>query len=316
MMKFQAIRLAVLLLGTSLLAVWPLTSSAVPEAVPSVSSQQQAIQQAVQKALPPNEQLPAAPSLNEAVNRFFQQLAAQKGFESWQQATWTSYPLGPGSHGWVILVKSNGQEIGYMIVHAAQEGTYQLTEYGNGEYPLFSFQTLYQTLMQQELIPSSLVRWYVSPLQAVWELTLEGNSGEPLYIDAKTGELLPLTKDVLQESMLSGSMNAFTKPEPAHTIIETGTTAPFDPYAKLPWVVEPGETGGQVHHPYQELKADLVSQRRLTFAAELFDGRITVPLAVTGFQEWSDSSRYMRVHQDDERFLPFEAMDAAGYFFP
>lgn len=311
-MKLSTLRLASLLLGTSLLMTWPLSSSALPEA--ASPPQVQAVQEAIKVAVPHVQERKQAPSLNEAVNSYFQELSAQKDFASWKQATWTSYPLGPGSHGWVILVKLQGQEVGYMVIHADANQSYRLTEYGSGAYPLFGSYMLYQGLVQQELIDSSysLERIYLSPLQAVWKITF-ADSTQALYMDAKTGETLPIKAAQVQQSAPDREMNAFTKTESAHTIIETSTTDAFDPYAQLTWA---NEQSRQVPRSYEELKAELQQQAKLTYAGELYAGKVILPLAVTGYQEWSGGGRYVRVQQDDERYIPFEAMTESGAFFP
>ena len=120
-------------------------------------------------------------------------------------AKWNSYPLGPGTHGWVILFSDQGREVGYMIVQATESGEFRLMEYGTGSSPLFSLTTLYRSLVQQELIPSTTLfedfvqnetipfdRLYTSTLTSVWKVTLDDKT---YYLDAKSGELLPLTKD-------------------------------------------------------------------------------------------------------------------------
>jgi hypothetical protein len=310
-LNISTLRLASLVLGTSLLMTWPLPSSAVPEEVSP--PQVQAVQGAMNSASSVPDALQAA-SLNEAVNAYFKELSAQTDFASWKQATWTSYPLGPGSHGWVVLVKQNGQEIGYMVIQADADQAYHLVEYGSGAYPLFGSYMLYQGLVQLELIDSSysLERLYTNPLQAVWKVTVTGTS-KVHYLDAKTGEALPIKEADIPSSTPDREMNTFTKSDSVHKIIETSTTDEFDPYAKLTWA---SEHNRQVPPSFEELKAALQQKEQLTFAGELYAGQVILPLAVTGYQEWSDESRYVRVHQDDERFLPFEVLKESGVFFP
>ena len=84
-------------------------------------------------------------------------------------------------------------------------GGFRLTEYGTGKSPLFSLTTLYRSLIQQELIPSTTLyddfvqnetiiedRLYMDTLTSVWKIVL---GDETYYLDAKSGEVLPLTED-------------------------------------------------------------------------------------------------------------------------
>ncbi|UUZ79900.1 hypothetical protein LJK88_33460 [Paenibacillus sp. P26] len=203
-------------------------------------------------------------------------LSAQQGFEDWKDATWTSYALGPGTHGWVILLSRNDREIGYLVVHSAGKDTYALSEYGKGEFPLFSMQTLYRSLVRLELIEYSYhaERLYYGPLRPLWHITVDGADRE-WYLDAKTGEELPFSNGDKSPKTLpdTDSTEAFTKTDYRHKIIESGQTEPFDPYARLPWV-----QGKPAARPaFDDLKQRLNEGGKPVFALDLYDSSVMTP---------------------------------------
>ncbi|WP_202076656.1 hypothetical protein [Caldalkalibacillus salinus] len=67
------------------------------------------------------------------VKEWIDQIAHQdEQFTSWKQANWDSYPMGPGSRQWVVLLVNKGQEVGYLIVGQADDDHHEfvLMEYG------------------------------------------------------------------------------------------------------------------------------------------------------------------------------------------
>lgn len=306
MLKKITFALLSLLLCTSLLIAYPLSTSAVEE-MPAPE------QTALQTPVSEKKQEIQAPSFQEAVNGLFQQLASREGFEDWKPATWSSYPLGPGTHGWVILISSGGKEAGYMVIHSAGPNSYRLTEYGKGDFPLFSLQTLYRSLVQLELIeyPYEAERLYYDPLQAIWKITVPG-ADRQWYLDAKTGEELPFKNDSKLPKFDASEKKIFTKIEFTHTIVETRQTLPADPYQQLPWVNNKSES--PIH--FGELKQWVEKKIQPVYAAQLYQNSVTIPLSVSGYQVWSDGDSFVEVLQEDTRYLPFDTMNQLGRFYP
>jgi hypothetical protein len=257
-------------------------------------------------------------SLETSIDQWKQKLSKEKGFESWEQATWSTYPLGPGTHGWIVLLQDDGLEVGYMVIHSTEDGALQLTEYGTGTHPLFSLNTLYRTLVQQELIPLSMTladltlngqisieRWYQGGLAALWILTLDE---EKLHIDAKTGEILPI--DQVSESPLDPLTIHGTR---LIGLAEQQLFPAFDPYERLPWVM--GEPLPITQ--YLELKELLQGSINLTYVAELYKEHtpVTVPLAVIGYQQWDNEEPFVILEQQGERYMPLTAVLAQGQFY-
>ncbi|WNR43063.1 hypothetical protein [Paenibacillus roseipurpureus] len=256
-------------------------------------------------------------SFGTTISKWQSTLAKEKGFEGWTGAKWNSYPLGPGTHGWVILLSDQGHEVGYMIVHATESGDFRLTEYGTGSSPLFSLSTLYRSLVQQELIPSTnlfedfvrnkniqLDRLYAGTLTSVWKITLDNVS---YYLDAKSGELLPLTEDpkphatseIVKGTELSDSALTITRPS-------------FDPYEMLPWI----QGTPLPVTSLAELQVAFDQNEDLTYVINLYDNQVTMPLAILGFQQWAHGDTYLTLDHEGPRYVRLDETLGFGSVYP
>ncbi len=72
----------------------------------------------------------------EAVKGWVSELSQQQEYAAWHHAQWRREPLGPGMHGWIVILSDQERAIGYMVVSMDDSGKLQLSEYGLGEYPL------------------------------------------------------------------------------------------------------------------------------------------------------------------------------------
>jgi hypothetical protein len=256
-------------------------------------------------------------SLAATINSWRAALAHEKGFESWQTAAWNSYPLGPGTHGWVIILSEQGQDVGYMIVHATENGSFRLTEYGTGDNPLFSLTTLYRSLVQQELIPATTSfsdfvqnetilkdRLYMDALTAVWKINIQNQT---YYLDAKSGELLPLKEDPTPKLTDAPVKGTELKGE-ANTVLHPA----FDPYDRLPWIQGTPLPATDL----KELQSALNLQDRLTYVTELYDGQVTLPLAILGYQQWKDGDTYLTLDHVGPRYVLLESALIQGHIYP
>lgn len=296
-----------LLLWTSLSLPSSLSSAALPLAAQTVPVP------AAMQTTPDSNSIVQAPSFMEAVQQWMKQLSAEPGYSAWKQATWSGYSLGPGTHGWIVLIQSDGRDAGYMVIHAADPANpnkYQLTEYGSGGKPLFSLQTLYRSLVQLELIHSSYTvqPWYVNPLYALW---IVESGGTYYYLDAITGESLPIDQlDLLQKNTDQANA-ADTSLLSVHTIKQRQAIPSFDPYEKLPWVqgVPASFTS------FTELQGELQQQRRLTYTTELYQTKIRMVAAVIGFHQWSNDEAFLLLEQDGQRAIPYSFLSQSGNLF-
>ncbi|OCT12137.1 hypothetical protein A8709_30255 [Paenibacillus pectinilyticus] len=294
----------------------PLHTSAV-DSVEGTSLTQAQVK-ATNTAAPPAPELTSkSSSFVTTISNWQAALAKEKGFEDWQHAAWKSYPLGPGTHGWVIILTNQEQEVGYMIVNATDAGGYRLTEYGTGTSPLFSLATLYRSLVQQELIPSSTAytdfvqnetivkdRLYMDSLTSVWKIKLEDAT---YYLDAKSGEVLPLKEDPaprLKDELVSASDLS----QGAQTFLRPA----FDPYERLPWI----EGTPLPVTSLPELEVALQQQGTLTYVTELYDEQVTMPLAVLGYQQWVHGDTYLALDHEGPRYVLLDTSLGLGKLYP
>lgn len=269
-------------------------------------------------------------SLEDKVNEWIHALAKEKGFEAWSSAQWDKYPLGPGTHEWLILLhgKNNQQDVGYLVVGATEQGGYQLIEYGTGSNPLFSLNTLYHSMVQLELIPKHLSyaifigdqlrsfnpeRLYIVPLQAAWRLTKDGKTW---YIDAKTGRKLPDLSGVFSAGTTSSKAATGAKPgnQPVPRILQRLEKEPFDPFENTGWVHGkplPSESFDEIR------KLLLLENRRITYSGKWFGGKAVYPLAVTGYHVWDTEGPFVRLdHDGGPRFVRFAEAGLLGHYYP
>lgn len=80
--------------------------------------------------------LPSPGTVQEFAKSTLNKLAAEAPFTAWKDAGIEYYPLGPGTHSWLVNVMKGEQRIGYMIISATDQGGYMLSEYGAGTYGL------------------------------------------------------------------------------------------------------------------------------------------------------------------------------------
>lgn len=316
-------QLALNVLLVSLLTVGSLAAPAAAEPPPAAQAGQASAQEDNQQtvaALPaqsPTEQAAEgeAAGMAKTIRAWLSALSGEPGFEDWNSATWSIYPLGPGTHSWVVLLHSDSREIGYLVLAADGENDYRVQEYGQGPYPLFSMNTLHRSLEQRGLIPesipaSAITRYYAAPLQGVWKIG--AGSEEPLYLDAKTGGELPPLTSWLQEPAAAGSHLEGLGAVLPGQLSDSLTRDPFDPFLKPVWLKGkplPAADFGEWKTGIKE------TDSALTYLGKWYGGAALYPLAVTGFHEWSQAGPYLRLEHDGSRYVPYSGAAGLGSFF-
>ncbi|RAV05113.1 hypothetical protein [Paenibacillus sp. YN15] len=313
------------LLG-SLLAVWSLASSALADSTGEVLAGQAPPQdvQIMAAGYAPGDSSRQAPEGEEAgmtavIRSWLDTLSDEPGFEGWAAATWTVYPLGPGTHSWVVLLQADSREVGYLVLTADGDG-YRLQEYGQGDYPLFSMNTLHRTLAQRGLISESIpsytvTRLYAAPLQGVWRVEVAAE--EPLYLDAKTGEELPVLDSWVTEQPTGDS----APPSAESPAAQPGTLSgvlikrAFDPLLKPVWIK--GNPQPAVDFASWRTGPVAAEETPVTYLGKWFGGKALYPLAVTGYHEWSRAGPFIRLEHEGSRFVPYaEAVKLGSFFTP
>lgn len=253
-------------------------------------------------------------------------LSALPAFAEWQGAAWDVYPLGPGTHGWVVLLTKDGKEIGYLVISAAEDGQLSLAEYGAGEHPLFSLNTLRHAMTGQEIVAPDMPlaqfmdetviakeRLYTGVLQSVWKVSIGHDS---FYYDAKTGDRLPNLDDFDavrgEHGKQAAAAAATTASSQADTIVAVAAAAGnFDPYDDIGWMdnQDPVIANGKT------IQSLLETGARMLYRTGSFRQTALYALPVTGYHTWTHANvSYFELDQNGPRFLPAGDLLAVGSF--
>lgn len=244
------------------------------------------------------------------------ELSAKQGYAAWKGTSIAISPLGPGTHGWLALVQNSSNEpVGYLVIHAREEGGYQLGEYGTGPYPLFNETSLQFSLLQLELInkPNHAERVYSGPLQAAWRITSDSNIH---YADAVTGEQLPVIKDD-EWKKRSGEPVRLVGLTDARSKVKTSKLIPsFNPYARLPWLTKSPIT--ITDQKYAALLKLIGEMKEIRYTVESFEGKLLQVWSIVGYDTWEGGQIYLALGNDEEndrRYIPMELLAKQGQFY-
>jgi len=248
-------------------------------------------------------------------------LGARPGFERFAAAKPKIGPLGPGTHGWLVVFEDQNGTVGYMVVHAVRDGGFALTEYGLGEAPLYSADLLRQGLARLGLVDDegnnvsaaspAIERRYAHPLGAAWRVETEDGI---FYLDAKTGEELPAddrfwseaepeAAACLEERLPGGA-------RPSGKIVREAEVEPFDPYGRFPWI-----TRRPLAWTDADFAALLGGGSELRLVAERFGGAFLYVLPVVAWHEWEDGTAYIGVDQEGLRFMPAACLEPVARLY-
>ncbi|SFS60442.1 hypothetical protein SAMN05428962_1344 [Paenibacillus sp. BC26] len=273
-----------------------------------------------------------ASKLEQQVQTWTDALSDQPKFQSWKNAAATIIPLGPGTHGWLVTFRLDRLPVGYMIVHATAEGGFVLGEYGTGSHPAFDPNTLYSSMVRQGLFttfaeaikkPLHLERLYVSPVLAVWKYVAANQ--ETYYLDAWTGEALPITEQLWQEQakaalaaanadkpvLSAATANASTGAIHLTKLSAAKANQVFDPYERLPWLTKAPLSKEQIKQ-----LPDLLDQRnQIRFTAELFRDTVLFVYPAIGYHNWDNQSLFVAFDSVGTRYIPVDLLNQEGHFY-
>ncbi|ASA20719.1 hypothetical protein [Paenibacillus donghaensis] len=250
-------------------------------------------------------------------------LAADAPFSSWKNAQLETYPLGPGTHSWLVNVMNGGQRVGYLIISAAADGGYVLSEYGAGTEGLpYSMTDLRRYLVQSALIPSSYsgtldVTALYGPLLPVWKIKL---GTETLYIHAAVPQVLPwgeqeAAKRLGAQTVVAPAITSF-QPDAA-PVRSTRSGGPDDPYADLSWLSAPKLSAAMA----ERLVSAIPPGGSLAYQAAGRNDSLGSPFMITGSQRWSTGAgqpavsaavMYAATGPGGRRYLPLAVLQQAG----
>lgn len=252
--------------------------------------------------------------LEKSVDAWIQSLSARQPFAAWKRASRHIEPLGPGTHGWLVTLRSNAkQPVGYLVVYAAEDGSYRLGEYGVGPQPLFDKASLSRSLVANGIIsshssPYRAEKQYLHPFAAVWKVTV---GGESYWFDAKTDEQLPLD-DKSWERIREAFQGLSPEPDKAAAVSKLKLGEPFDPYERLPWLMNEA--------PFDaDDDADFVARvgqgHPLRYVCEPFGDKMLYAIAVVGYAGWSGGRIDAALEMYGSRFVPLSTLRSYGLFY-
>jgi hypothetical protein len=253
---------------------------------------------------------PSAGSLERQVRDWTEALSAEKPFQAWHNAVPHIHALGPGLHGWLVTLHANGATVGYMVVYAVAGGGYRLGEYGTGPNTLFSTATLKRSLKENGLLPPDgkfrAVKHYLHPFAAAWEV----QAGDGTYwLDAKSGEQLPLDKEAWArlERQQSGRPDGSPAVKPTGVLLNES----FDPYERLPWLMDEKPLPVSADRLTERLRKGL----HLRYVSEPFGDAMLYALPVVGYQAWTGGQLHLAVDMNGTRFIPLDSLQEHGRFY-
>lgn len=269
-------------------------------------------------------------ALDAQIGEWIGTMAEQAEYAHWRGAEWEKHPIGAGMHGWIVILRKAGEDIGYLVVGAKEDGSFVLTEYGDGPYPLFSYRTLHRTMRLEGWIdpnigyepflgllsglaeedgddPIEAVSVYDPnrPLAAVWRVQLRGTTR---IVDGKTGEVYPVALPDLPAPSPTPDRDAHI---PSGRLSESLRSDAFDPYVQVSWMTaEPIDPAGHA------IRDAVAGRRPLVYVAQPFGGDVTLPLAVIGIERWDAGSERIVLDQDGPRSLALSVLRESGGFYP
>lgn len=268
--------------------------------------------------------VPSPDTVQEFANLTINKLAAEAPFKDWKDAKLEYYPLGPGTHSWLVNVMNGEQRIGYLIVSATEKGGYMLSEYGAGTYGLpYSLIDLRQLLVQKGLITSSssgtieLTALY-APLLPVWKISIDDKT---FFINASIPTLLPwslskaesVLKGKLTETNLVTTLDSNVSPLSAYN-----SGGSDDPYEDIMWLTSPKLTTVSS----DSIALLIRSKKSIAYQAAGRNDTIGAPFMVTGYQSWLPDSGnkdtgnratvYAAIGPEGKRYLPLSVLQELG----
>ncbi|MRN52753.1 hypothetical protein [Paenibacillus monticola] len=263
-------------------------------------------------------------TVQEFSQQMIDKLAAEAPFTDWKDASPIYYPLGPGTHSWLVNVMNGQQRIGYMIISATDQGGYMLSEYGAGTTGLpYSLSELRQLLVQQGLISSSASDITLSalyaPLLPVWKITIDEKT---FFINASMPQILPwslskadaVLKGKLAANNVVTSRDDHLSPDSAYR-----SGGVDDPYADLLWLTVPKLPMVSA----DDIMSLIPKEGSIAFQAAGRNDALGAPFMITGYQRWllhtagstkenSDTTVYVASGHAGRRYLPLSALQDNG----
>ncbi|WP_128893813.1 hypothetical protein [Longirhabdus pacifica] len=246
--------------------------------------------------------------LDEQLHTWIKQIIQDKQFLAWEHSKWEVKSLGANTHMWIVHIRHQDKDIGYMILAANEQNQYTLMEYGNGEHAMFSQHSLEGTLsnIQYDTPAANTFKpWYLDPFHALWVADIKDAS--PMIFDGKT----PDRYQHIEKNWEQFKVTTSHVEEPWNVIHEVTQLEQIkdgiyqDPYENIQWMLEEP----QQLQDLEQIQSMIQEKKVLLCKIKILTGNVNAPLSITGYHQW-DNETYLEVEQFGSRFIPFSLLQA------
>jgi hypothetical protein len=270
---------------------------------------------------------PAPAALKSLSETVVKQISEQSLFTSWITSQLQYFPLGPGTHSWLVTVSKDQEELGYLIFTAKDSDPqiYILSEYGSSPSVPYHLTSLRQTLarsdnnsLSSELVRPTSIEPLYAPLLPLWKVSFADQ--ETLYLNAQTMDILPWDESHLRNlNLQSSELSAayFSVKEPSYTsITAVSRQGERNPLANLMWITTPRLS--------LLTEDDIINYlnigNNLIFTYPQHNDDLGGPFAISGFHKWSspkgilEQTIYVGTGLSGQRYLPLSYLHSKGEF--
>lgn len=245
--------------------------------------------------------------MEKQVKTWIQHLSqTDKQFAAWKDATWQIQTLGPQSHQWLVTLKKQGKDVGYLIVGEKQGGSstqkesFVLLEYGWGEFVLFDDSFAPRHTAAEPVYDGFGSYWLVSETS-------------PGYIDAKTGEKYPSVLEPNEPVFTSLPLDGLVQPGLEITSMKQFSSPSPRPFDDINWLRAKQAVPEKQNDPISWVNALLdKSIHQFVVTASLFQGKVFAPFSVGALHVWGEHTAYLGVWDEGMRYLPVSYVQQVG----
>lgn len=240
--------------------------------------------------------------ITKAAKQWQEQLAEQTNFAQWKEASLSISALGPGTHGWLVLIKQKNEVIGYMIIHALEQGGFSLSEYGSGD-----------PASLQLIIDHTESLTYYGPFHSIITLAADGTDA---YIEPFLQEEFPIEATTIEQ--VENQYTQIGQGASKQPALITGVDSInyFSPYDLMPWLTTDPLNDSFEDDTSIEVMIELGSQLRYT--TESWNHCIFSAYSITGYHKWNEFDLYIALQGENEqltRYIPYDTLMAEGLFY-
>lgn len=184
----------------------------------------------------------------------------------------------------------------YALIRINKSNDYELLEFGFGEYTPYTD----KVIINEEIILSEATRLqFISPMESFWITNLDG---ETVYVDAATGDLLPVLANYDPEQLQNNHF-LIKSNDVVEAYLDTGLA--FDPFIDLGWLIDK-PTNDSLHR--EEIKNLLTTNNAILYTGEKYDHSYSFAYPVIGYMKNKDSF-YLALYDQNLNVIRYIAYD-------